>query len=94
MISKEITWHEFKDYTPEPYFNIIVQDHEGNFAIGNYMKEGDLFVQNLTVPLGKLIMWAHVIFKLSKYGDVQCVHENGEEIKFSDIYDFEDLFVK
>lgn len=86
-----IQWYYFKLEQPEPGDAIIVEDHEGNQAVGAWVDE---FVNTYNFPMGKLIKWSPITLYVHSLNYYECAayYHNGVPIHLPLLYDDKPLF--
>jgi hypothetical protein len=89
-MNKEIKWYRFSQIFPKDYRYLVVEDHEGNMALG-FWWEGwlELLSKN---PLGMIVRWTDVDVRLESFGPdgLTSLYFNNGELILSDEFMCED----
>ncbi len=85
---KKPKWHNFTNQLPLDDSAIMIIDHEGNRASGIW--ENNNFSNAQMFPIGIPVKWTYieVIITCGEIESCRIFYENGEEINFEDLYDF------
>lgn len=78
---------------PDDDTAIIVEDHEGNQAVGVWLGE---FTNIYHFPIGRLIRWSPITLHVHSQNFFECAayYHNGVPIHLPSLYDDKPLFSK
>lgn len=87
-----VVWRKFKGQTPKNGSTIIIEDHEGNRAIGTWNSYNG-FSNLCCFPIGKLVKWSTVqsLNIGGILGDDIFLLENGNSISPHELYDYSEV---
>lgn len=87
-----IQWHYFRVDTPGEDVAILVEDHEGNQAVGGWVD--DHFINVFGFPMGHLKKWSPINLFIHSMNHYECAayYHNGLPIHLPSLYDDKPLF--
>jgi hypothetical protein len=87
-----VIWRRFRSCIPKNGSTIIIEDHEGNMSIGEWIHCNE-FKSLVPFPIGKPMKWSYIVLVECPLEDppIRAFYENGEEIDLDSLYDFTPL---
>ena len=85
-------WYYFKHEKPEIDMAVIVEDHEGNQAVGAWVNNA--FSNIFDFPMGFLKRWSPITLYVHSKNYYECAayFQNGVPIPLTSLYDDKPLF--